>query len=630
MACSTVNKQHFVDQTNRPLRLNYAPEFAYEKWRSHKHLLLRGGELSNRDCVIQSPWFVTSAVGKNTSACKVVGYRSKGGSIEQSTLSDYHFILGEILSLEGDLENAVENLKLASLYSPQSDIYYRLAELNMDLSNIETSITNTKKALKLNQNSGKALVLLGNLYAMKGNSDEAKEALLSAIDKKEYTAFLYLSVLYEKQGDLANSIKVLKSSLELSPSTTHIAHYKLGNLYLHYSPVLAKKHYTLAIEKNWDFVPPVLSLHDMYKSEGNLDEAINILSGFQSVSDKNPEISLKLANLYLAKKRLPDAYDEFSFIYNTMPYNLVAPTKMGLILIEQKKYEEAAKIFNQILDVEPNSDSIKYYLGAVYEELNLPTQAVNTFLEITRDSSYYEEAMLHATHLSSKMDNKPRAFSILENLLKTHPSLQAKILYTNLLGEQGDYAKAILILNDALTEFENNIDLFYALGSMHDIAGEKNKTIEYMNSILELDPNNVAALNYTAYTYSELSINLDTAQRLALRALRLSPEDGYIKDTLGWILYKKGRLQDAIVILESAYELEPDESIIADHLADAYHKNNQIEKATAMYEKAMELETNEKILNNIKAKLAKLKENNQPTNISNKPTNQDYKIISAN
>ena len=285
------------------------------------------------------------------------------------------------------------------------------------------------------------------------------------------------------------------------------------------------------------------------------------------------------------------------------------------------------KSSNQILDVEPESDSIKFYLGAVYEELDLKRQAVSTFLEITEGSSHFEEAMLHAAHLSNLLGNKQKATLIMENTLKTHPSLTAKILYATLLGEQGDHAKAISILESTLLEFEDNIELFYALGSLYDMAGEKNKTIQYMNKVINLDPNNVAALNYIAYTYSELSLNLNLAQRYAHKALRLSPDDGYIKDTLGWILYKKGRLEDAIVILESAYELEPNESVIVDHLADAYYKNNQIKKAMVMYEKALEIETDEQLLANIRSKLAKIKED---IAVSDTTSEQDYKIISAN
>ena len=121
----------------------------------------------------------------------------------------------------------------------------------MSVGNMENALKNAKRALGLNKNSAKTLILLGNLYAMKGNTDKAKKVLLEALNQKEYTSLLYLSVLYEQQGSLEDAIKALKSSLKHSPSTAHIAHYKLGNLYLSHNPVLAKKHYTLAIEENW-------------------------------------------------------------------------------------------------------------------------------------------------------------------------------------------------------------------------------------------------------------------------------------------------------------------------------------------------------------------------------------------
>ncbi len=550
--------------------------------------------------------------------------------VSKTALSDYHFMIGEISSLEGNSNQAISHFKLASLYQPQSDIHYRLAEEHLDTGNIKASIESSKKALELNQQATKPLVLLGNLYAIEDNIDKATKAFKRAVTKKEYSALLYLSAIYEKQGNFSNAIEMLKKSLHLSPSTSHIAHYKLGNLYLNQNPLLAKKHYRLAIEENWDFVPPVLSLHDMYKSEGNIEQAVGVLSNFQSISNKTPEVSLRLADLYLAQKRLPDAYNEFSFIYNTMPYDLTVPTKMGLILVEQGKYERAAAIFNQILDQAPDSDSTKFYLAAVYEELDLKQEALDTFLEITKNSSHYEEAMLHAAYLSNFLGKKSSALLIMKETLKSHPSLQVKIMYANLLGEQGKHDEAILILTNALLDFQNNIDLYYAIGSIYDMAGEKNKTIEFMSKVIELDPNNVAALNYIAYTYSEQGLNLDTAQRLAHKALRLNPNDGYIKDTLGWILYKKGRLEDAIVILESAHDLEPNESVIADHLGDVYYKNNQIRKATAMYEKAVELETNAALLDEIKAKLANLKDNEPPTEIPNQTPLQDYEIISAN
>jgi tetratricopeptide (TPR) repeat protein len=85
-------------------------------------------------------------------------------------------------------------------------------------------------------------------------------------------------------------------------------------------------------------------------------------------------------------------------------------------------------------------------------------------------------------------------------------------------------------------------------------------------------------------------VNLEEAESLARRALAQSPEDAYIMDTVGWILFKQGQLGQAIQYLEAAYRLKPDEAVIAEHLGDCYLRFQLAEKAQKMYRRAAELE----------------------------------------
>ncbi len=535
------------------------------------------------------------------------------------SISDYHFIRGEIASLNSDQQNAIEHFKASVGYLSKAGIHHRLAEEYLESGDIESGINSAEAALELNGSSANILVLLGNLYATNGSYEKSKKAFEKAVEKKEYSALLYLSVIYEKEGRIKDAILALKRSVELDPSSVHIAHYKLGNIYHGLQKkLLAKRHYSKAIEADLDFVNPVLSLHDIYKSEGRLDKAIGILSDFRSTSSNSLEISSRLAELYLSQRRLSDAYNEFSFVYNASPDDFYAPTKMGLILVEQKKYTEAEVIFKELLDRVPESDQIRFYLGAVYEELGFRQKAIDAFVGITENSTYYADAMMHAAYLNKINDQIDKAILIMEKTLETHPTIQVKIMYANLLSSQGQYDKAISILKEGIG-VSDNTDLYYAIGSIYDMTGEKTKAIAFMKKVIKLEPNNVAALNYLAYTYSELNTNLERAQVLVNRALKLKPDDGYIKDTLGWILYKKGQVDDAIMVLESAYSLEPNESVIAEHLADAYHSASQIENAVLMYERAISLEVDEKNLAKIKSKLADIQ-----------ASHKGYKVISAN
>jgi Flp pilus assembly protein TadD len=88
--------------------------------------------------------------------------------------------------------------------------------------------------------------------------------------------------------------------------------------------------------------------------------------------------------------------------------------------------------------------------------------------------------------------------------------------------------------------------------------------------------------------------------------LKLKPNDGYITDSLGWVLFHKGQFKDAVVTLEGAYKLKPDESIIAEHLGDAYLRNSLRDKARQMYVRAVNLESDETNITKIKQKIANI------------------------
>jgi Flp pilus assembly protein TadD len=93
---------------------------------------------------------------------------------------------------------------------------------------------------------------------------------------------------------------------------------------------------------------------------------------------------------------------------------------------------------------------------------------------------------------------------------------------------------------------------------------------------------------------------------MARRALSLQPNDGYIMDTAGWVLFKKGAVGEAIRLLEAAYQLQPEESVIAEHLADAYYHSQMPEKAKKLYMRAVEHESNVATVEKIRTKISNI------------------------
>jgi tetratricopeptide (TPR) repeat protein len=82
---------------------------------------------------------------------------------------------------------------------------------------------------------------------------------------------------------------------------------------------------------------------------------------------------------------------------------------------------------------------------------------------------------------------------------------------------------------------------------------------------------------------------------LVKKANEISPNRGYIIDSLGWVYYKKGQLDKALEYLLEAVELTSDDPSIMEHLGDVYNDKGDVLKALQYYEKGLELNEDDDI-----------------------------------
>jgi len=279
---------------------------------------------------------------------------------------------------------------------------------------------------------------------------------------------------------------------------------------------------------------------------------------------------------------------------------------MALILVERKIYDKSILKFKEILNEVPDSDRARYYLAAVYEQTQQIDKAVNEYKKIPSESSYFNESIIHAAYLLKASHQLSDAVKLLEDSIKKKEEANLYSLYASFLNEQKKPQKAIQILENAQEKFPMNTQVLFYLGTLYDSVSRKDEVIKTMKKVIALDPKHVQALNYAAYTWADRGQNLDEAEKYARLAVSLEPKDGYILDTLGWVLYKQGRYTEALQFLEAAHKLAPQVPIIAEHLGDVYVKQAMIEKARGMYGRALSAETEKDKLDAIQSKLTSL------------------------
>lgn len=92
-----------------------------------------------------------------------------------------------------------------------------------------------------------------------------------------------------------------------------------------------------------------------------------------------------------------------------------------------------------------------------------------------------------------------------------------------------------------------------------------------LEAAIALAPNQPLILNFLGYATLQHGENLNTAEALIRKASELAPDNASITDSLGWALYKRGRTDEAITVLQKAAVGDPAQSDIQEHLGDALY-----------------------------------------------------------
>tara|TARA_B110001454_G_scaffold218991_1_gene249086 strand:+ start:132536 stop:134371 length:1836 start_codon:yes stop_codon:yes gene_type:complete len=528
------------------------------------------------------------------------------------TQADYHYSLGEAYSLEGQTQKAVESFQTVLVYDANSSsVRTRLAKEYLKLGQINKSIEQVKFVIEKNGDNKDARLLLAGLYTTIRSYPQAIEQYEFVLNKYPdyYEANIYLAAVYSETQQYEKSVKLFEKVLVLPDyANKHLIHYYIGRIREEENAEknfkLAEQSYKKSMELKPEFVDAVIALGALYKNQKQDAKAMALYQSFQKTKGPNVKIAEILSQMYIEQQKFDEAFEQLEVLEAQTDDPLAIKVRMALILIEKKMFDRAIGKLEEILRIAPESDKIRFYLAAVYEETKKDEMAVNHYLKIQPSSPFYGESMVHAGYLLKNIGQLDKAVTVLAKAYenkKDYPQIYA--MYASLLDEAKDYKKALEVLGVGLEKYPDNAQLHFYYGTIYDRTGDKEKVIANMQKVIELDPNHSQGLNYLAFTWAEMDKNMDEAEKLARRAVTLDPEDGYILDTLGWILFKRGNKKEALKFLEAASKFQPTVGIIAEHLGDIYRDLSMVEKAKSMYKKAFDLEIDKKKAKELEQKI---------------------------
>lgn len=523
----------------------------------------------------------------------------------------YYFAAAELKLKEGDVKESIWLMQRAIQEDAES-VYLKLELANLLLIKKENdqALEVVQQVLGTNPDNIQALILSAGIYQQQNKLDLAVQAYEKVIakDPVDQNIYLMLGRIYWNKSDLDNAERVFSKMASLLPDS-YAAFYFHGK-------VLAAKGKLEAAEaallKSLDLDPtleePRAELLKIYKAQNQPSKITRI---YLSMLENNPDdhkAAFGLAEHYRQINQIPLALKILKRLGGAVEQDSAIISALFELYIETKNYVTALWALEGMLQAVPENSDLHYLAGIALDGMDRNNEALKHLIKVRQDSRFYDNAVVHVALLYHDQGKMDRAISVIQDALAHKQDNADYYLYLGSFYEESErYDEALKVLQEGIRHDDQNARLHFRLGVVHDKMGNKQESISAMKEVLRLTPNDAEALNYLGYTYADLGINLDEAETLIQTALEIKPGDGYITDSLGWVYFKRGQYNQALIWLNKAVQLIPEDPVILEHLGDVYRQMDSKEKALGYYERS--LEKKEKDRHQLEQKIETLRNN---------------------
>ncbi|KZD12855.1 tetratricopeptide repeat protein [Oceanibaculum pacificum] len=347
----------------------------------------------------------------------------------------------------------------------------------------------------------------------------------------------------------------------------------------------------------------VQALGSFYERNGKIEQARNLYTDYLARMGEDDRIQRRLDGLGKEPKPQRLARNPVEGLAEAL-YDIAT----GL---RRDRAVEVSLIYARLaLHIRPEEPISRILVGELLQDQKRFERAIEVFDGVPKDSSYRWEVDMAIAESLNGLDRSEEAAAKFEDLAaRDKTRIEPLVRIGDLKRAAEDYPAAITAYDRAvarLTEpVQRNWSLYYVRGIAHERAKQWEAAERDFLRALELQPEQPLVLNYLAYSWTEQGIKLDQAHEMIERAVAQRPSDGYIIDSLGWVLYQQQRYDDAVRQLERAIELMPHDPTINDHLGDAYWQVGRRTEARFQWQRVISLKPEDKELEaKVRSKLA--------------------------
>jgi len=325
-------------------------------------------------------------------------------------------------------------------------------------------------------------------------------------------------------------------------------------------------------------IAPILLRARLLQTMNRGDEALPLLQKSIKKYPDDKRLRLTYARTLVEQDRMEDAKVEFSTLVQQYPEDDELRYSLALVCLEAKAWDEAKGYLEDLIARESHVDSAHLNLGRIAEERSDPQGALIEYAQVGPGNDYLP-AQLRQADILMNNGKTAEAQSKLAAERDAQPdyAIQLYLIESETLSANKQDDKAWKTLDKALQQYPDDLNLLYTRAMQAEKRNDLAQMEKDLRLIIKRDPDNAMALNALGYTLSDRTTRYAEAKTLIEQAHQINPEDPAVLDSLGWVNYRMGNLDDAEKYLRQALERFPDHEVAA-HLGEVlWVKGNQRE-----------------------------------------------------
>tara|TARA_Y100001936_G_scaffold94253_1_gene92758 strand:- start:1796 stop:3514 length:1719 start_codon:yes stop_codon:yes gene_type:complete len=504
--------------------------------------------------------------------------RKQKNNIEQSNIPNqnltapmlFDFLMGETAFQRGDSETASASYLRLAKVSKDPRIAKRATEVALISQRPIQALRAAKIWIELDSNSVLAHQTIVAILVSNNRIDEAQVYLnsLLGLENDPSNFFMKLNNLLARNTDKIETLKLVQQFAKPYPEMpeSNFAIAQASALAGEFETARQKIELVLELRPDWE-AAAIFNGRILHHSSSA--SAKEFYKSYLKSYPKANQIRIIFARLLLAEKNYKMARDQFQQLLIHSPSNPNAALSIGLISLELHDLFAAEEHFKKAIEFGyKDLNTIRFYLGSIYEKTNRMDKAIESFYSVVRGKQFYP-AQIRYAYLLAKRGKLSEARKHMQELPVENEQQRVYLIITEaeFLREAGAHQEVFSLLSDSLKELPDYQELLYDRAMAAEKIGKTDILEKDLRKLIQLNPSHAHAYNALGYSFADHGNRLPEALELIEKAIRLSPEDPYIIDSLGWVHYRMGNIDKGVDYLKQAFIIKPDPEIAA-HLGE--------------------------------------------------------------